>query len=220
MKLTYGTARRWTACPASATDPPADWREPVSDTTLEGRAAQAVARILVRREVSCADELVGRVIDGAEVTEDAARMGGEFAAQVLIEGGTVTDEFFYAPPARILRMDCGWTVREPQADPQLVFAMANTGRRPEKITLTLFQPRPYHPAGKWRHWTLYEPQIEQWCKWLAERVEQASTPQPAARPGEHCRGCPHRSRCRATALTSGSWRASRDGRTSARRWRG
>jgi hypothetical protein len=195
MRLTYQTARRWTACPASAADPPADWHEPASEFALEARAAQTAARMLVKREVSSADELAGRVIDGAEITEDAALMAGEFATRVIADGGQVENDLFCKAGA-VWRMDCGWTLREPQADPQLVFAMALM-QPCDQFTLTLFQPRPYHPAGRWRSWTLYGPQIEEWCKWLAERAEQANALNPSARPGEHCCGCPHRSRCQA-----------------------
>jgi hypothetical protein len=154
--------------------------------------------MLVKREVSSADELVGRVVDGAEITEDAALMAGEFATRVLVDGGGVGDYELFCSKDHVWRMDCGWTMREPQADPQLVASMAQMSVTPrDVINLTLFQPRPYHPAGRWRSWTLYGPQIEQWCKWLAERAEQAIAANPRARPGEYCRGCPHRSRCQA-----------------------
>ena len=201
------TAHRWTRCPASAAPVAEHYQQPLSDIAREADAAHYVVRALVRGEISDKSELAGRVAPlGGMVTDEIAEHAWIFAEEVRRIGGSWDDRIWAAAPGylSVWLFDYGWKIREPEANERLLIQACSLAAPIDEtltIKLTIYQPRPYHPDGKWRTWTIYRPQLEQWRKWLDERVAATRDANAPARPGSHCTGCNHAARCRALRET-------------------
>ena len=70
------------------------------------------------------------------------------------------------------------------------------------ITLTIIQPRCYHPEGTWRRWDLKGETLDVWATKFTAAAILTSDPDAAAKTGDHCRNCPGLLHCQ-PALQSG-----------------
>ncbi len=68
-------------------------------------------------------------------------------------------------------------------------------RLPEQVTLTIVQPRAYHPDGPVRSETVTSASLLMWASELVAAVKATEAPDAALVPGDHCRFCPAVARC-------------------------
>lgn len=66
---------------------------------------------------------------------------------------------------------------------------------PETIELRLVQPRPYHPDGPVRVWTLTLAELEPYVVKMRESANDAMSANPTFRTGKHCTYCTGREDC-------------------------
>lgn len=74
-----------------------------------------------------------------------------------------------------------------------------TGIQPSKITLTIHQPRAYHPLGTVRSWSFG---YEQLCRYAAQIDHTLTNPTDQLQTGQHCYKCPSMSICPAYRMAS------------------
>jgi hypothetical protein len=205
--LKYNDADLWTACSAA--------RSGAASGNSDARELNAAADMLIESPGLNWRELIGRSPRQgcAELTEEQAGMAGAYAATVIAGGGKLAADLavgpitggraHWAPRGAVWRADWGWTIREPQADARLILsALMVLKPWPDQVELIIHQPRPHHPCGRWRKWTLSAPQLEQWTGWVIERATAAFGDQPPAKPGTQCTRCMHRSTCDALRRTA------------------
>lgn len=87
--------------------------------------------------------------------------------------------------------------------PMLCHAVSNwDAGRHAGVTMTVVQPRVYHPDGPVRTWTLTGPQFEEYARFLLDRIRAAYDPEPIGTPGEQCRDCAGAAKCYALARST------------------
>lgn len=97
------------------------------------------------------------------------------------------NQWLYVPDLKY-----GWSIVEPEMNWTLISHvlgfMNNNPDKPVKgATLAIYQPRPYHPAGRVRSWSITREQIEQFWTEIATTL---SNPTDQLNTGQHCRYCP------------------------------
>lgn len=222
VTLNFYNSARWTRCAASAVPAPAvpGDPEPQSDAQREGIAAAWVADIVLRGDATTAEDAQGETApNGWIITEDMVHHVQGYIDHVQSHGGTPRSETalrwngVYGRPdahvsdtGNVLHIDdlkYGYKIIEPEGNTQLLLAAcALVQPHHTEFNLTIYQPRPYHPAGPCRIWTLTRRQLEEWSLWLADRVTAAEEPNPVATPGEQCDYCPRRTCCPAIIETT------------------
>lgn len=90
----------------------------------------------------------------------------------------------------------GWSTVEPKGNWTLIahaigFCIANQ-IQPEKIRLTIYQPRPYHIDGFNRSWELSYSELVQYYNYINEVL---SNPKDELHTGSHCKNCPALATC-------------------------
>lgn len=100
----------------------------------------------------------------------------------------------------------GWRLVEAAFNPELLcYGCALLHRCVGyKLTLHVYQPRPFHPEGIARKWSIDWAVAEQLANGLTESAMAASGAWGVCNgtPGEHCRDCPGRGSCQALAATT------------------
>ena len=71
---------------------------------------------------------------------------------------------------------------------------------PKQVTMTIVQPRPSHPDGKIRSWTVDVEDLAPYVQRLRESAHEAMGPNPRFKAGAHCMYCRGRENC--VTLTS------------------
>lgn len=69
------------------------------------------------------------------------------------------------------------------------------GPLPERVVLTIVQPRSFHPGGPVRSETISSGNLLMWAEELIDAVKATERPDAPLVPGEHCRFCPAIARC-------------------------
>jgi hypothetical protein len=218
-------AHRWTRCAASAAEPLERFPDEPSDLSLECDAAQWVARSVLRRDCSAAEELVSRVTPrGWTITVDLAyhaqifvdqvaamsRRGGAFwvlqDGRALEEWGPIeqVDGFAALDENRRLHVyafDYGW--QRAELDDDLMSALAAIvivdnapGPDPAQgFVQHIYQPRPYHPDGPLRERQRTADELVNMRNWLGHCAAAARDDKAKTQAGRQCRGCDHSARC-------------------------
>ncbi len=94
----------------------------------------------------------------------------------------------------------GFRIVEPTANWQVIsYAMLWLANNPtaavETINLRIYQPRPFHPAGALREWTVTRAEISDvWFPKLLAAVKEIEQ-DPTLRSGSHCRYCWRLAKC-------------------------
>lgn len=65
----------------------------------------------------------------------------------------------------------------------------------KKVTMTIVQPRCWHPDGAIRSWTISAMDLLDFSADLVEAAEETKNPNAAIKTGDHCRFCPAAPKC-------------------------
>ncbi len=219
MTLTFSNAVRWVPCSQAAS--PA-MNSPIprekSELALEGEAwAWMVAGVLAGDAASCAEFDGEHSPDGFPINGEMIRHGQRYVEivtrhgepirveqDVTVFGGLVRgrpDAACVSDGDRLYVYDgkYGFKLVEPQENYQLLLAaMAFVLPHHRLISMEIFQPRPYHPAGQHRKWVIDQDELRRWenhlyARALATVPSREHTPQAVA--GDHCDHCPRRASC-------------------------
>jgi hypothetical protein len=179
-----------------------------------GNAAHYVALTVWNGERKHADELVDqKAPNGVFITSEMADHVDDYLAiidcgsSVISEAMEVDTSFSgqgWSVPARadhicltddatlrITDFKYGFTIVEPEENWTLIahaigFCIKNQVK-PDVIVFAIFQPRPYHPDGKFREWrTTYEELLVK----FAELSAKLSNPSDMLQTGPNCHYCP------------------------------
>lgn len=80
--------------------------------------------------------------------------------------------------------------------------IATLANAPERVVLSIYQPRAFHPEGIHRSWELTSTELSSYVRWIIERGQACQSPTPIATPGKHCDHCTARTSCAALAATN------------------
>jgi len=97
----------------------------------------------------------------------------------------------------------GWGLVEPENNWSVLshvfgWINANPDKPVHSATLTIYQPRPHHPAGRVRRWTITREQIDQlynFMRWHLENIARAGEGSDQLNTGSHCYKCPALATC-------------------------
>lgn len=212
--LRPSSASRWTACGGSAALERQFPDQETGDAAREGTCAAWVAECVLRGDASSAADLVGRVHEnGCEVDEDMAIFVQFYIDEVhrLAEGGQILVEHkvsippfvngtldscvwvHVGPLLRVIDLKYGWGIVEPKKNPQLICYGAGlieqTGWRPTTIELIIIQPRPVHPDGPTRTWSVDGNEFNSWVEWIKACAQVAQSPNAPFVAGPQCTHC-------------------------------
>ena len=115
------------------------------------------------------------------------------ADAVILEGNTlIIPDFKY-----------GWKIVEPDNNWTLMshafgWMFQNTNIRIDEIKLKIYQPRPFHPRGNVREWSITAEEI--WKLWNYYLVPRLSKNNGMLNTGSHCYKCPAMSNCPAQQI--------------------
>lgn len=207
--LSQYLAFRWLNCPGSALPVQGQYPIEPSDLTRECDAARWCVDALLKREIVDAREFAGRQSPrGGTVTESEIEAANEFFNAVRSahywEGewhGIHLQVISRRPDGQrgvtVFGFNYGWKPTTRPLNHAALLLSACAAYDPaydESVTLCIFQPRPYHPAGSWRNEALSIPQVTQQAAWIVERAAAAGNSGYAI-PGTYCSGCPHATNC-------------------------
>jgi len=203
-------------------DPDADKEN--SDPRREGKAAHwLIGEMLAGRlPIDAAGTVVGTsapngwIID-AEMVEHAVEYVRYVRAcvgrgQLLIEHGIrIGDQIIGRCDCAIIdhaRMQVdifefkyGWRIVEAIENPELLCYGCALTPADYNLVLHIYQPRPFHPDGIARSWTIRAQEIHRYYEQLWDAAVHAGGPDTCGTPGAHCRDCPGRPSCQALAAT-------------------
>ncbi len=210
MELRPSSAGRWVACPASpALEAP--FPNASSEAAREGTAAHWVAEQVLKGA-----SLSERAPNNVHITAEMLSYVGEYVEHVrnVIIGSTAG--FVIEHPVALgcgVKGSCdaacldgghlhlwdlkyGWSLVEAAGNWQLVTYAIGLYEQYcgsiDKVTMHIVQPRPSHPEGRVRSWTLTIPELDEYRAKLyaaAELARRPGPPYPAAATGSHCRYC-------------------------------
>jgi hypothetical protein len=221
-------AHLWVPCPLAGnmlvtghyqtTTPAPDVAEPWdSDSRREGTCAHWVAEQCIMDDELTPADLIGTAhVNGWVVDDEMAwhvqnylnyvrSFGQPLAAEMpvqlfdLVSGRLDTVSMGTVDTVRIFEFKYGWQIAHAEENWTLLcYALAAVGWRGARIEMHIYQPRPQHPDGPARVWTIEDDDFASWWEWLRERA-QACFDDPQGKPGRHCRNCPAAGNCHALA---------------------
>jgi hypothetical protein len=189
--------------------------ESVSATRAEGDAAHWLIQ-QVHSGKATADELVEKKApNGVFITDDMVENVTPYLAAIGRDGKTevssqITDGKTWevnsradhkAQRADVMYIDefkYGWTIVEAEMNWTLLahaFAHFNSDynvAQPKTYVFTVYQPRPYHPKGKVRSWTISKETLLVYYNQLSRTLFK---PSETLNTGNECRNCPSRATC-------------------------
>lgn len=211
MPLNFSNAYRWTRCASAGRETqgiPAlyDTGE-LSNPRKEGRAAAWVADGVLRGDASCAADFLGELSpDGWTITPDMVdhvqayithvSSFGAVRSEASLEWYGITgrvDQHISSDSEtlRIFDLKYGFRIVEPEDNEQLLLAAITLLKGHHRdVELTIFQPRPFHPAGPWRTWKITPADLMSWADFFRYRADDARLPNPGGRAGSYCEDCP------------------------------
>lgn len=209
LEIPANNLNRFMACNGSLFMP--GLKQSITDTTIalrdEGNAAHYMAVAVFNGEFKV-EELVDRkapngVYMSAEMADDVSDYlssldAGEMECDVSFGNehwriNSRTDHISFNLSTETLNVDdlkYGWSIVEPFENWTLIaYAIGycvTRGIRPQKIRMTIHQPRPYHPEGKIRPWEISYFELFAYYEKLAKTLNE---PKEELRTGGHCRKC-------------------------------
>lgn len=218
MTLNFHDADRWSKCSyAGAPVRGAGSTVAIEKTKskLEGEAAAWVIAGVLQGDAATTAEYEGEdAPNGCPVTAEMIRHCQAYIDIVRSYGIPITEQprsiwnglaagrpdTVIDDPSRILRVlefKYGRRIVEPEGNAQLLLGAISwfdPGRH-DLVTLEVFQPRAFHPAGTRRRHSMNAEQLSEWNVWLHQRALDTLEPSPMATPGEHCLYCPRATGC-------------------------
>lgn len=222
IQLRPSKAAMWTRCAAQPMFEASTGERPESDAAREGTAAAWVADCILRGDATIAADMIDRNhANGWLVTPDMTEHVQGYVNLVRSFGGVVTSEQqvrlneFIAGTldssvsrvaTTLITIDLKYGVKivEAEDNPQLmIYTGAELLRLNDpaitQVTMAIYQPRAFHPAGIYRLWTITVADL--WAR-LTDIVAagwRCQQPNPVATPGPHCEYCGAASTCAALA---------------------
>lgn len=128
-------------------------------------------------------------IKNAEVEVDTSYNGNNWQ----INGRT--DAVGYSPTTKILTVSdykYGWRIVEPKMNWTLIshaigYSLAHTDNEIKTFTFKIYQPRPYHPAGRVREWSVTNEELNKLYDQLIHTLQE---PSDQLCTSQHCHNCP------------------------------
>ena len=106
----------------------------------------------------------------------------------------------------VIDLKYGYAIVEPFQNTQIsiyagaiVRQLASKGVTIKRVVIGVYQPRPWHPAGVYRTWSVYPEKLMEFVRTLEAAGERCQNPNPVATPGTHCTYCPAKTTCHANA---------------------
>lgn len=217
LVITATNLPRFMACEGSRLMPesyPADGGN--DEVRNEGNAAHWVVQ-QVHSGQHTADELIDQKSpEGVYITPEMVEFLDQYLVAVmtpntLIEHDTSHGSENWHIPGRadLIRYDAatahltigdlkyGWSIVEPYMNWTLIdhaigFMRANPNLPVQNITFVIYQPRPHHPGGRVREWTISAFELSQLANMLHIKM---NAPTDELRTSDHCRNCPALATC-------------------------
>lgn len=213
MTLTFSNSHLWSKCADACSPREMPFLTPreESEAQREGSAADWLAgRMLAGHhfEESGIQAPNGWTIDATMVRHvqayvDIVRRHGEPMTQTdlsLWDGlvnGRPDNHTVDGTTLRVYELKYGYQLVEPDENPQLLLAAGALYRPHEHllISLEIFQPRAYHPAGHHRRWVIRADELDEYMRILHRSALHTTIQNPIASPGVQCERCPKRGAC-------------------------
>jgi hypothetical protein len=197
------------ACPGSAAYAAQLPDSPSSEAAKEGTAAHEAAELVLTGRVGSLEELIDRrMSNGVYVTDEMVERLNTYVslipqgAAIEISGehlglfnGTPDATWFDETTNQLYVCDLkyGWSIVEPSNNWQLIaYAIIAGGERFATVSLTIVQPRPYHPDGPVRTWTISGEELQHYAAQLRDTLSNLPS---TLNSGSHCRYCPALTLC-------------------------
>jgi uncharacterized protein DUF2800 len=219
----------WSACALAGsllaghgeTSPHAEKGE--SDSRREGKTATWLAARLLRGHIATTDAVGQTAPNGWVITDDMMTNAMAFCdyvrghggalyhatTPVVLGGGAIQGHVddtiavvagHMGDTLHVFDLRYGWRIVEPERDPTLMcYGLGLANAATARIHLHVYQPRPYHPDGPARVWTMPASEMTQWHDWLVHMATMGNNGNQAAMPGSQCErhACAGRSTCAA-----------------------
>lgn len=216
MIIRPSSSARMVKCPGSLRMERDAPPRPESDDAKEGTAAHWLSEMVLTGQAPDTISLVDRFApNGVCITAEMAEYcdvyinhirsrGPGFAVETQVEytvspditvkgtsdSGHIVDKTLYVDDLKY-----GYRLIDPNENWQLICyaigLIAKLQPRPavENIVMSIIQPRPYHPRGAVRSWTITCGQIEEYWVKLQQAAVTACGPDAAMSTGSHCQYC-------------------------------
>jgi hypothetical protein len=179
-----------------------------SDSRREGNAASWLAARLMRGHIVEPDAVGETAPNGWVITEDMLGHVMAFTEYMRSFGGA---QYSHTTPVvlgdgaiighledniavvagqtlHVFDLRYGWRIVEPERDPTLMcYGLGLANEMTARIVLHVYQPRPFHPDGPGRSWTIPATEATQWHDWLVHMANLGNSGNQAAHPGPQCR---------------------------------
>jgi hypothetical protein len=183
-----------------------------SEAAREGTAAHEAAELVLTGKAPDLTSLIDRQMsNGVFVTAEMAEHLEPYVANLehwlieseaewfpcdgIIVSGTTDAARYYGTTLRIRDLKYGWSLVEAENNWQLVaYAILQGGlsRGVESIEMSIYQPRPWHPDGPLRTWTITGEKLREYAARITSRL---ATLDDSLETGTHCKYCSALSRC-------------------------
>lgn len=183
-----------------------------SEAAREGTAAHEAAELVLTGQAPDLTSLIDRQMsNGVFVTAEMAEhlepyvaMSQEWCIERHAEwepcdgvvlSGTTDASHREGDTLYVRDLKYGWSLVEAENNWQLVaYAILQGGLTPgvESIEMSIYQPRPWHPDGPLRTWTITGVKLHEYAALIASRLSMLDD---SLQTGTQCKYCPALSRC-------------------------
>jgi hypothetical protein len=225
INLKASSLGRSVACPGSVSLAAQSPEQPKSDDAMEGDAAHEAAYRILTGDVQLASELVDRkasndvymTVEMIEAIEPYVMhvtgwrkfekpLGFYIADNVKVKGTADAQNWDEATGVlSVADLKYGYRIVEPQDNWQLfayAWGLGATDERVQRVDMTIVQPRPYHPDGPVRTWSLTRDDMIAYFYQLQDVAKRLEAGDTSLQTGEHCRYCPALASCPAARAAS------------------
>lgn len=189
---------------ADDSDVPPRENRPLSDLRKDNLTARWVVDAVLFDEVDSAEEMLGEaslytnrehyvtqeIVEYAQTFVDRLRRLGEFRGYV-----DAFSDFYAVDDDVAVTIDLDWQIHEPGENWYDRIVAFWSGR----TRICVYQPRPFHPLGKWRQLRANASDLDEWREAVEKQVAAIRAGTAGAVVGPPCPYCPRRGRCQTLA---------------------